>query len=145
MASYHGLKESPAPEFDLDAEYDMQQTITSLIRKGVIESAHDVADGGLFITLLESSFTNNLGFEIVGSSEVRDDAFLFGEAPSRVVVSVTETGEDAFLDALKGSKTPFMLLGHVTRGEIRIDDTNFGKVAEYKEIYNNSLAEKLMK
>ena len=123
----------------------MQQTITNLIAKGAIESAHDVADGGLFMTLLESSFTNNLGFEIISSSEVREDAFLFGEAPSRVVVSVTETGEDDFLDSLKGSKTPFMLLGHVTQGKLIIDDKDFGKVAEYKEIYNNSLGEKLMK
>jgi len=145
LASYHGVKESSAPEFDLDVEYDMQQTLISLIRKGTIESAHDVADGGLFMTLLESSFTNNLGFEIISSSEVREDAFLFGEAPSRVVVSVTETGEDDFLDALKDSKTPFMLLGHVTQGKLIIDDKDFGKIAEYKEIYNNSLGEKLMK
>jgi len=145
LASYHGFKESSAPEFDLDVEYDMQQTLINLIRKGTIESAHDVADGGLFMTLLESSFTNNLGFEIISSSEVREDAFLFGEAPSRVVVSVTETGEDDFLDALKDSKTPFMLLGHVTQGKLIVDDQDFGKVADYKEIYNNSLGEKLMK
>ena len=145
LASFHGVKESSAPEFDLDVEYDMQQTLINLIRKGTIESAHDVADGGLFMTLLESSFTNNLGFEIIGSSEVREDAFLFGEAPSRVVVSVTETGEDAFLDAFKDSKTPFMLLGHVTQGKLVVDDKDFGMIADYKEIYNNSLAKKLMK
>ena len=145
LASYHGVKESSAPKFDLDAEYDVQQTITKLIRAGVIESAHDVADGGLFTTLIESSFTNNLGFEIVSSSEVREDAFLFGESPSRVVVSVSETGEDAFLDVLKDCKTPFILLGHVTKGRIAVDDTNFGKIYEYKKIYNNSLAEKLNK
>ena len=145
LASYHGVKESSAPKFDLDVEYDLQQTIIKLIRAGVIESAHDVADGGLFTTLLESSFTNNLGFEIVSSSEVREDAFLFGESPSRVVVSVSETGEDAFLDVLKDCKTPFILLGHVTKGRIAVDDTNFGKIDEYKTIYNNSLAEKLNK
>ncbi|MEC9209785.1 MAG: phosphoribosylformylglycinamidine synthase subunit PurL [Bacteroidota bacterium] len=145
LASYHAVKESSAPKFDLDVEYDVQQTITKLIRAGVIESAHDIADGGLFMTLLESSFTNNLGFEIVSSSEVREDAFLFGEAPSRVVVSVTETGEDAFLDVLKDCKTPFILLGHVTKGRIAVDDKNFGKIDEYKTIYNNSLAVKLNK
>ncbi len=145
LASYHSVKESSAPKFDLDVEYDMQQTIIELIRAGVIESAHDVADGGLFITLLESSFTNNLGFEIVSSSAVREDAFLFGEAPSRVVVSVTETGEDAFLDSFKTSKTPFMLLGHVTQGRVVVDDIDFGNIKEYKTIYNNSLAEKLGK
>jgi len=143
LASYHRVKESPAPKFDLDAEYEVQKTITKLIRAGVIESAHDVSDGGLFIALLESAFTNNLGFEIVGSSEVREDAFLFGEAPSRVVVSVTETGEDSFLDVLKDSEVPFVLLGHITQGRIAVDDKSFGNIEEYKTIYNNSLSEKL--
>ena len=143
LSSYHNMKESSTPKFDLDVEYDVQQTITKLIRAGVVESAHDISDGGLFITLLESSFTNNVGFEIISSSEVREDAFLFGESPSRVVVSVTETGEDAFLDVLKGSTTSFMLLGHVTKGRITVDDKEFGQVKEYKNIYNNSLAEKL--
>ena len=145
LASYHNIIESPAPKFDLDVEYNLQKTITKLIRGNVIESAHDVSNGGLFVTLLESSFTNNLGFEIVSSSEVREDAFLFGEAPSRVVVSVTETGEDAFLDLLKDCETPFMLLGHVTKGRIAVDDKEFGKIDEYKKIYNNSLADKLNK
>ncbi len=143
LASFHGFKHSSVPKFDLDKEYDLQQTITMLIRSGVIESAHDVSDGGLFITLLESSFTNNLGFEIIGCSEGRDDAFLFSESPSRVVVSVTETGEDSFLDLLKGSNTPFMLLGHVTQGKIIVDDKHFGMVEDYKRIYNNSLDKKL--
>ncbi len=145
LASYHGVKESSAPNFDLDTEYAVQQTVSKLIRAGVIESAHDVADGGTFITLLESAMVNNVGFDITTSSEVREDAFLFGEAPSRIIVSVTETGEDAFLDALKDSETPFMLLGHVTKGDIRVDDKSFGSVNDYKAIFDNALAAKLTK
>ena len=140
LASYHKIKESSTPNFDLDLEFDVQQAIIELIRAGSIESAHDVSNGGLFITLLESSFTNNLGFEIVSSSEVREDAFLFGESPSRVIVSVTETGEDAFLDILNKRKTPFMLLGHVTRGRIVVDDRKFGQIEDYKSIYDKSLS-----
>ncbi|HIE74260.1 MAG TPA: phosphoribosylformylglycinamidine synthase subunit PurL [Flavobacteriales bacterium] len=143
LASFHGVKESPAPNFDLDVEYELQQTIIKLIRAGVVESAHDIADGGLFITLLESAMYKNLGFDITSCCEVRVDALLFGEAPSRVVVSVCETTEGKFLDLLKNSHTPYMLLGHVTKGDIRIDDTSFGDIAEYKELYDNSLAEKL--
>jgi len=143
LASFHGVKESPAPNFDLDVEYELQQTIIKLIRAGVVESVHDIADGGLFITLLESAMYKNLGFDITSCCEVRADALLFGEAPSRVVVSVCETTEGKFLDLLKNSHTPFMLLGHVIKGDIRIDDTSFGNIAEYKELYDNSLAEKL--
>ena len=143
LASFHNIKESSVPNLDLDLELDVQQAVTELIRSGSIQSAHDISNGGLFITLLESAFTNNLGFEIVSSSEVREDAFLFGESPSRVIVSVTETGEDAFLDILNKRKTPFMLLGHVTKGRIVVDDKNFGKIQDYKVIYNQSLSNDL--
>ena len=143
LASYHGLKESSVPNFDLDAELELQSQLTTLIRSGVIESAHDVADGGTFITLLESALVNNLGFDITTSSEIREDAFLFGEGPSRIIVSVREVKEDRFLDLLKESKIPFSLLGHVSKGDIRIDDKSFGDIEEYRKIYTNSLESKL--
>ncbi|MEE2700509.1 MAG: phosphoribosylformylglycinamidine synthase subunit PurL [Bacteroidota bacterium] len=143
LASFHGEKASPAPNFDLDVEYEVQQNITNLIRAEVLESAHDIADGGLFITLLESAMYNNLGFDITSCSEIREDAFLFGESPSRVVVSIRECNEGKFLDMLINTKIPFALIGHVTKGEIRVDDQSFGDVAEFKEIYNDSLGERL--
>ena len=143
LASYHKIKESPAPNFDLDIEVELQHTLTKLIRASVIESAHDISDGGLFITLLESSMVNNLGFDITTSAEIREDAFLFGESPSRVIISVREVKEDRFLDILRESNIPFTLIGHVSKGEIRVDDQSFGDVAEYKEIYNTALAAKL--
>jgi len=143
LVSYHRINESSTPNFDLDSEAELQNTLIKLIRAGVIESAHDVADGGAFITLLESSMVNNLGFDITTSSEIREDAFLFGESPSRVIVSVREVKEDRFLDLLENSSLPFSLLGHVSKGEIRIDDKSFGTVSEYKSIYQNSLAKKL--
>ncbi|MBT6808270.1 MAG: phosphoribosylformylglycinamidine synthase subunit PurL, partial [Flavobacteriales bacterium] len=144
LSSYHGIKESSTPNFNLDTEAELQNILTKLIRSGVIESAHDVADGGTFITLLESAMVNNLGFDITTCSEIREDAFLFGEAPSRVIVSVREVKEDRFLDILKKSNQDFSLLGHVSKSEIRIDDISFGEVKEYKEIYQNALAEKLV-
>ncbi|MEC8853369.1 MAG: AIR synthase related protein, partial [Bacteroidota bacterium] len=143
LASYHGVKESSVPNFDLDAEYEMQQTVTKLIRAYVIESAHDVSDGGTFITLLESAMVNNLGFDITTCSEIREDAFLFGESPSRVMITTTERNEEKVLDILNKSKIPFTLMGHVTKGDIRIDDNPFGDIAQYKKIYDNSLAKKL--
>jgi len=143
LASYHGIKASSTPPFDIDKEHDLQELIKDLIRNFQILSAHDVADGGLFITLLESAMPKGLGFDITTNAEIREDAFLFGESPSRVIVSVAETSEDDFLDTLKNSKVPFTLLGHVTKGDIRIDDTSFGQVLEYKELFDNALAKHL--
>ena len=144
LSSYHGINESSTPNFNLDTEAELQNILTTLIRSGVVESAHDVADGGTFITLLESAMVNNLGFDITTCAEIREDAFLFGESPSRVIVSVREVKEDRFLDILKKSNQVFSLLGHVSKSEIRIDDISFGEVKEYKEIYQNTLAEKLV-
>jgi len=143
LVSYHGIKSSSTPPFDLDKEHDLQDLIKTLIRSNHIESAHDVADGGLFITLLESAMPRGLGFDITTSGEIREDAFLFGESPSRVVVSLAEINEDEFLDALKKSSVSYSLLGHVTKGDIRIDDASFGEVQEYKELFDNALAKHL--
>tara|TARA_B000000565_G_scaffold152659_1_gene115475 strand:- start:14 stop:526 length:513 start_codon:yes stop_codon:yes gene_type:complete len=143
LASYHGVRASSTPSFCLDKEHDLQSAVKNLIRNHLIESAHDVADGGLFITLLESAMPNGLGFDITSASEIREDAFLFGEAPSRVVVSVRETEEDKFIDLMKESNVPFSLLGHVTKGDIRVDEQSYGDVAEFKNIFDNVLGNKL--
>ena len=143
LASYHKVRKSSTPPFCLDKEFDLQAAIKNLIRNHLIESAHDVADGGLFITLLESAMQNGLGFDITSAAEIREDAFLFGEAPSRVVVSVRETEEDKFIDLMKESNVPFSLLGHVTKGNIRVDELSFGDIAEYKNIFDNAIGDKL--
>ena len=143
LASFHGCKESPAPPFDLEKEYQLQELVKNSIKQKYIESAHDVSDGGLFITLLESAMPNHLGFDITTSSEIRTDAFLFGEAPSRIVVSVRETKEDEFLDTIKHSQVSFTLIGHVTKGDLRIDQKSYGHISQYKEMYDHALAKHL--
>jgi phosphoribosylformylglycinamidine synthase len=121
----------------------LQELIKDLISKKAISSAHDISDGGLFVNLLESAIPNQVGFDITTSSDVREDAFLFGEAPSRVVVSVSETGEEDLIDIFHQHKVPFMLLGHVTRGGIRVDGQDFGNIEEFTDIFQNSLSKKL--
>lgn len=143
LIHYHGINQSPAPYFNLDEEYRLQQIISQLIDKRLICSAHDVSEGGLFITLLESCIPNQLGFDITTDSEIREDAFLFGEGQSRVVVSVCPSREDSFIDFMMKQNFPFITLGHVTKGELRIDDISFGFIKDYTELYNNAI-EKLL-
>jgi phosphoribosylformylglycinamidine synthase len=110
-----------------------------LIRQGVLQSAHDVSEGGLFVALMESSMAGNLGFDITTDAEIRTDAFLFGESQSRVVVTVAPDQEEAFIDLMMLNGVEFDLLGHVTKGSIRIDDEEWGQVSEYKDRYDNAL------
>jgi phosphoribosylformylglycinamidine synthase len=139
LASFHGITACPAPYFDLDQEYAMHQVVKQLIRENLIASAHDVADGGLYIALLESSLPNDLGFDIETDEEIRKDAFLFGEAQGRVVVSVRPENQEAFVELMATSETEFSLLGTVTKGELIIDQESFGSVAEAKAVYSNVL------
>ena len=139
LASYHGVKASPAPYFDLDYEHTVHSVTKELIKHNRINAAHDVADGGLYVTLVEMSFPRDLGFDIVTDSEIREDAFLFGEGQGRIVVTVSEDQEDLFLEHMVNSKVNFTLLGHVTKGKLVVDDEHYGFVNDSKEIYNNAL------
>ena len=141
--SYHGIKASPAPYFNLEEEYEMQAAVKGLIGERLISAAHDCADGGLFITLTEMGMPNGLGFDIVSDSEIREDAYLFGESQGRVVVTVDNTTEDEFLDYMIECGVPFTLVGHVTKGKMVVDDTHFGFIDEAKEHFDNALEARL--
>lgn len=139
LASYHGIAASPAPHFDLEKEYTLQDTLKGLIANRLINAAHDCSDGGLFIALAEMSFPNGLGFDIVTDSEVREDAFLFGEAQSRVVVTVSEEQEQDFIEFMMESNVTYTLLGHVTKGKFMVDEEHYGFCSEAKDIYDSAL------
>jgi phosphoribosylformylglycinamidine (FGAM) synthase-like enzyme len=145
LYSIHGVKNSPAPHFNLENEFALQECVKGLIKNNYISSAHDVSDGGLFVTLVEMGLPNSLGFDIVTDSEIRRDAFLFGESQSRVVVTVVEDYEDEFLDFVTENNIPIVLLGHVTKGRINVDEDNFGFIEDMRHLYENSIAEELAK
>ncbi len=143
LYSYHKIKASPAPHFNLEEEFDVQTTVKGLVKNGLIVSAHDCSDGGLITTLIESAIPGDLGFDITCDSTIRKDAFLFGEAQSRVVVSVSKNSEDAFLEFMMNTDTEFSLLGIVIGNEAVIDEESFGTIEELKATYNNALEKEL--
>ncbi|HXK82038.1 MAG TPA: phosphoribosylformylglycinamidine synthase subunit PurL [Bacteroidales bacterium] len=139
LYSYHGIKNSPPPYFDLDEAYNLNNLLLQLSGANLIRSLHDVSDGGLYVTLVESAIPKNLGFDITTAAEVRKDVFLFGEAQNRVIASVSPDKEQDFIDMMIENDFPFSLLGHVTKGEIRIDDISFGFIRDIKEKYETAL------
>ena len=81
------------PRIDLDLEVRLQKLCLAAAREGLLRSAHDCSRGGLAVALAECCFPNGLGLDAAGMAiEGRLDAALFGEAPSRIVVS-TRDGE----------------------------------------------------
>jgi len=127
----------------LNKEYEMQQVVRKLIEDGLINAAHDVSDGGLFVTLVEMGMPRGLGFDIETDMDVRTDAFLFGEGQGRVVVTLPESQRDGFHNFMKNIEVPAILLGHVTKGKLQIDLQAFGFIDEARDIYMNALGQKI--
>jgi phosphoribosylformylglycinamidine synthase len=136
-----GVELSPAPYFNLDEEKKIQDLVYHLIRNKAIQSAHDVSEGGLFTTLLESAMAGSLGFEIDTHTEIRKDAFLFGESQSRVLVSVAPNQLQAFLSLTEGHACE--KLGQVLANNIRIDGDDWGAMQAWKTTYDEAITLKL--
>jgi phosphoribosylformylglycinamidine synthase II len=143
LSHFKQVAQSPAPYFNLDEEHQLHQSVLKLINAGLIQSAHDVSEGGLLTCLLESAMPSNLSFEVAKTSELRTDAFLFGEAQGRVVVSVSPSNQAAFEALLNGLNQGFEKLGTVSTGEVKVDGFSFGSLDNYKSIFENSLEEQL--
>ncbi|MBE9511398.1 MAG: phosphoribosylformylglycinamidine synthase subunit PurL [Bacteroidetes bacterium] len=138
LINYHHIQKSPPPVFDLEKEYEIQMVVKDLIRYSLIRSAHDVSEGGLFIALAESGFPKGLGFDITIPAEIRRDAFLFGESQGRVMVTVSSSYETEFIDFMLKTNVPFSTLGHVTKGDCRIDDISFGSIDDIMKDFDST-------
>jgi len=137
IRNYHDIRNTPPQQIDLDMEVKLLQIAQKLIVRKLVKSAHQVSKGGLFMSLLESAMVRSFGFDITADAEIRKDTFLFGESPSRIVVSVTTAREADFIDFMMENDLPFLTLGHVTREEIRIDDNSYGFISDYRKKYFN--------
>ncbi|HEY6062460.1 MAG TPA: phosphoribosylformylglycinamidine synthase subunit PurL, partial [Chitinophagaceae bacterium] len=138
-----GIEFSPAPYFELEDEYSLQRMVEKLIQEKLINSAHDVSEGGLFVTLCESGFNNELGFSVITNAVVRKDAFLFGEGQSRVVVSVA-LDKALQVESLLNN-FPFEKIGVVSSGELVIDGDFWGTIDWWQEKYDTAIENYLSK
>ena len=143
LAKFHKVSHSPAPYFDLDAEKQLQDAIYAAIEKGLLSSAHDVSEGGLFITLAESAMQAGKGFDVCTDANFRKDAWLFGEAQSRVVISINPENRAEIEAHFAGMQVPALLIGTVKGDDMVIDGSSFGAVSSIRNTYDNALAVRL--
>jgi phosphoribosylformylglycinamidine synthase II len=123
----HGMVAGMPPEVNLDAEKALQHLLVSAAREGLLQSAHDCAEGGLAVTLAECAFgTGGVGLRVDLSSVEsaaaawRSVGTLFSESASRVVVSVAREHVGAVLDRAKASGVPAREIGTTGTGRINV-------------------------
>ncbi len=145
LYSYCKVKASPAPHFDLPTEQLVQKGILSLIEGKLIQSAHDVSDGGVLVTLAESAFPRGLGFDVKSDTGIRQDAMWFGEAQSRVIVSVTPAKQAAFEAHLAGLGVKSSQIGSVKGTDMVVDGQVVSSLAKASGSYFTALETALTK
>ncbi len=136
---YKEVDHSPAPTFDLETEYQLQRLVIKLIMDDCVKSVHDISDGGLFVSLMESGIAGRKGFEVQSMEGCRKDSFYFGESQSRVILTVNDAmlkqvesmADQAGIDCLK--------LGRVTEDNILIDGKAMGNIDKWQKVYSESL------
>ena len=145
LYSYRKVKASPAPHFDLPTEQLVQKGILSLIEGKLIQSAHDVSDGGVLVTLAESAFPRGLGFVVKSDAGIRQDAMWFGEAQSRVIVSVSPVKQASFEAHLAGLGVKSTQLGTVKGTDMVVDGQVVSSLAKASGSYFTALETALTK
>ena len=103
LVKYHGISASPAPYFDMEEEFNLQETFKEILDNKLVNGAHDCSDGGLFVALLEMAMPSSYGFSVKSVDGIRRDAFLFGESQGRIVVSVTNDNSDELIRICKNN------------------------------------------
>jgi phosphoribosylformylglycinamidine synthase subunit PurL len=138
LYALHQVEFSPAPYFDLEEEALLQSKLLDGIHSRLIESAHDVAEGGLFVALAESGFPRSLGFSVITQDKsFRRDAYWFGESQSRVVVTVRKEKAGEFKKAMQG--ITLEELGVVTSATVQVDGEHWGNIREWKQEYETAI------
>ncbi|HIZ87842.1 MAG TPA: hypothetical protein IAC03_06770 [Candidatus Coprenecus pullistercoris] len=105
--------------------------LNSSIDAGFISSLHRISAKGIFQSLVECCMTNGLGFDITGDSDLTDDEFLYGNTRYVAIVSVNDEQEGDFVNFMFNHGMETTLLGHVTKGELRMDDHSYGFISDY--------------
>jgi phosphoribosylformylglycinamidine synthase len=120
----HAREQGSPPLLNMDAEKALHECVLALVRRGLVQSAHDCSDGGLAVTLAESCFSGQdrkLGAVVrLAPGRIRRDAVLFGESQSRVVLSAKPSHRQAILDQAKSLGVPAEVIGSVTGARLTI-------------------------
>ena len=148
LAHKIALTAGDAPHFDLEEEAAVQDAMLSMIRKGGIKSAHDVADGGLAICLVESAiFSGGLGCQITlpDDPSVRLDALFFGEAQSRIVFTASRNDEQQLRKTISDLPVRVTELGTVIAEKVVVSYQNKTVIDIYTDElsgpYNSTIPE----
>jgi phosphoribosylformylglycinamidine synthase len=142
MKVIHKKVEGNSPQIDLSTEKKLQDTVLELIRKKLINSAHDVSEGGVVCALAECCIINKeekLGAEVNIPIKSRKDFSYFSETQSRIIVSVSKDKKNEFEKLTHATMQPCIHLGEVGGSSLVINNEINVNVHELADLYFNTI------
>ncbi len=116
----HGLEGTRPPELDLSRERAAGKFILAAAGAGLLRTAHDCSDGGMLVALAECCLLGDIGMRgpaIFAEAPLRLDAALFGESPSRFIVSAQSRAMPELQSLARRHHVEISLLG-LTGGDV---------------------------
>ena len=137
---FYGDVVGKCPDINIEEEKRLQKVLLSVIRMGLINSAHDCSEGGIALCLAENSILtdNNIGAEITLPWELSASA-LFGESQSRVIVSISQSKERKLEDICRNENVSYFKIGKTQKEKFTINNKISYKVDELRNIYENAI------
>ena len=147
----HGRKEGAPPRLDFQREKHAHDAVRALIRIGLVQSAHDCAEGGLGVTLAEACLSGPQAFgaEVeLGETSLRPEVLLFNESQSRIIISVKRNSATAALALLEWRGVPARRLGVVAKSNSLKTSANgqtfTWSLADLDDVWSNAI-ERIMR
>ncbi len=120
LAVVWGADAGRPADVDLAAHRRVLAVVREAVRQGWLHSAHDCSDGGLAVALAESAALGGVGVDAVVPDADRVDAALFGEVPSRVVVSLPDNALRSLTSLAEAWGVPVTVLGRTGGRRVRL-------------------------
>jgi phosphoribosylformylglycinamidine synthase II len=120
LQELHGAARGRPDDVDFEFHNRLLAMVREAVAHGWLESAHDCSDGGMAVALAECAIAGGIGAEVTLPDSGRVDAALFGEAPSRIVVSVADEHLAELLELAAAHDVPLHVLGRTGADRLRI-------------------------
>lgn len=122
LAVLHGVEAGRPLSVSVSAEKQVQSAVRDMVRSGLAVTAHDLSEGGLAVALAECAIRGRRGARIRLPYAASAEA-LFGEAPSRVILTVAADRISEAAAQLAKAGVPWVDLGEVGGDQLSIEGT----------------------
>lgn len=138
LAVEHGVEAGRPLALDVDLELRLQEAVRGLVREGLVQSAHDCSEGGLAVALAECCIDGKIGAQVrLPAGSNAEEAF--GEAPSRIVLSVSDEQSAAARQRLDAAGVPVVELGEVGGDRLTLHGTLDVPVTELEATWERTI------